>query len=532
MFLFLLYHGSRRGRGGKAMAAPHKPRANTAKCPAPIDSDCKDSVPPKKARIVKEKPPIEPWEPSSCSTRNMAAVVLVMPKDRIAAAAEECECRLTELIKRIVALDAEGDEAAAEEDRVEDDKVYYSDGEFESIKKTKAAIIKRPKKPQNGETRGEIEALAKTLGEKKKANMACQLSRRTPYKAARPDFDDPTAKPRRINKLVVINDSSDTEDTPTRGPRLAAARPAPKPRAAPKVKTETKIPALSIAADRKTPKTKKHVKTEPSSDAFKAYHECGSESDFGKLEYSYEYPRIPTIFQVQLLVFFNADQFYGYKKSADLSHPWEQYSYGSEYRIFDHGYSGHGSGSPAGALVGDSAADERAAVKAMQGILDEVHPGNTLKVVWGDKVCRKAVQRVRERQSLIAATAINIVDNFFKTKPGILEGPYSRELPLTPKVAGYIIERGFNLYKAMGFAKSSPNLRGLRGHSHRGVFKEHQPLHCEAMGQPSCGGWPSTVMATHLQTKIWPCMTVSETTSSKNPTSVIGVRFCLFTFTY
>jgi hypothetical protein len=37
------------------------------------------------------------------------------------------------------------------------------------VLETKIPAPKRPKKPKKGETRGEIEALAKTLGEKNKA---------------------------------------------------------------------------------------------------------------------------------------------------------------------------------------------------------------------------------------------------------------------------------------------------------------------------------------------------------------------------
>ncbi|KAJ7927419.1 hypothetical protein B0H13DRAFT_1861414 [Mycena leptocephala] len=69
-------------------------------------------------------------------------------------------------------------------------------------------------------------------------------------------------------------------------------------------------------------------------------------------------------------------------------------------------------------VKGDSAASEAMAVAAVQTVIDDALPGNTLPKLTGrnDPVVKKMVARVRERRSLIAQTGLDIVHEFFKTK--------------------------------------------------------------------------------------------------------------------
>ncbi|KAJ7821571.1 hypothetical protein B0H14DRAFT_3471477 [Mycena olivaceomarginata] len=68
------------------------------------------------------------------------------------------------------------------------------------------------------------------------------------------------------------------------------------------------------------------------------------------------------------------------------------------------------------ATKGETAASTLVAVKAVQTILDGVHPGNNLTIAWRDKACSRTVARVRERRSAIAASAIGVVEELFNTK--------------------------------------------------------------------------------------------------------------------
>ncbi|KAJ6538005.1 hypothetical protein B0H19DRAFT_1270383 [Mycena capillaripes] len=169
------------------------------------------------------------------------------------------------------------------------------------------AVVKR-RKPKRGETSAEIEAVGQALKEaKKKVDVAKKkalqnndaaaasktagltkaflaASAKAPQAARSPgkvefggladedadsallDFGTTTARAKRINELVEVADSSDVEETPIQAP--AATRPVPKPRAAQKIKIETKLPALSFTSNTKTPTAnKKRVKAEPSTDS-------------------------------------------------------------------------------------------------------------------------------------------------------------------------------------------------------------------------------------------------------------------------
>ncbi|KAJ7195415.1 hypothetical protein C8J57DRAFT_1263893, partial [Mycena rebaudengoi] len=206
-------------------------------------------------------------------------------------------------------------------DRAEDEDAHLSPKAFEAPKKMKAPATQRTKKPPKGATRAEVEALAKTMKAKKdmaaakkpiqnkdsaaaskkaglsKAFLAASLKAAvaplSPTKlggltdedaaSTRPTEFLPSSKARTnevqsrsLSKLpstgliylqVVMIESSEPEDTPTKAPETAPKRPEHK------IKSEGKMPALlatpSITKTPKTPKARmKGVKTEPSTDTF------------------------------------------------------------------------------------------------------------------------------------------------------------------------------------------------------------------------------------------------------------------------
>ncbi|KAJ7862311.1 hypothetical protein B0H13DRAFT_2567478 [Mycena leptocephala] len=443
--------GRARGRAGKTTGVSRQPKQKRS---APVDSDGEQSAP-KKAKTTKEKAPIEPRAPSSRTAANdkPPAWAPLVPrtnrtheevqaeKDRIAAAAEDRECQRRELMAKIAAIDAATDQAAAEEEanavltlddvqqdedtfmtftesdfeRVDDDESYHSGEESEPVKKKKA-VVKRPKRPKKRETRSEIEAMAKTMGEKgkgkadvagpavkkkalqnsdaaaasKKAGMSKAYlahSAKTPQAAlspgkleygglteedaisARPDFDATAGKPQRVNDLRHRRHAD-------QGTGPAAPRPAPRPRTAPKVKTESKIPALSIASDKKTT-VKQHVKVKTESSP--AGFTPDTSSDVRGLP-------------------------------ALVGATWDSQFLPAAYRAL------YCSPEPMTfAVKGENRASELAAIRDVQQILDSVHPGNTLVISWADKICSRAVSRVRERRTRISQVAAGVVKKFFET---------------------------------------------------------------------------------------------------------------------
>ncbi|KAJ7469897.1 hypothetical protein B0H11DRAFT_2323047 [Mycena galericulata] len=504
--------GRGRGRGGSKA----KPKRN-----APVDSDYDEGTPAKKARTTTEKPALEPREPSSRPNKGVNPARVAPEKKRTnrsheevqagkdkliadaLAAAEARERKRADAVAQIAALDAETDEAAAQEERdailsvndlpesmdvdddtvlsfsdsdfqrIEDEDAYLSQGEFEEpIKKAKSKAVpsKRPQKAKKGETRAEIEALAKTLGDEKKKKKkavapkgslqnrdAAAVSKKaglskayleasekaqdnvvSPEKpeigglddedanSTRPEFSRANTKPSlRVNELVAIEDTSEEEDTPTKAP--PAARPVPKPRAtraAPRVKAEFKIPALSIPPS-KTPKNANRVKSESSSSvAFTP-------------EVADDVKGLPA------LVGGTWDSRFLPAAYDALYRSWEPMTF---------------------AAKGETAASEKVAVNAIQDILDEVHPGNTLKLVWGDQICKRVINRIRERRSLIGQTALENVNAFFRTKhfleqpgvirkyaryavrpdgPGFFKEPTPENCPPNPRAEGYIKPTGY-----------------------------------------------------------------------------------------
>ncbi|KAJ7771417.1 hypothetical protein DFH07DRAFT_953585 [Mycena maculata] len=398
-------------------------------------------------------------------------------KDKIITAAEARERKRADAVAQIAAPEADTAAAQKERDailsvndlpesmdvdnntvlsfshsdcqRIKDDNAYLSQGEFkEPINKGKgkaAPLSKRPKKAKKGETKAEIEALVKTLGdEKKKKDVAPKQSLQNRDAAAvsnkaglskaylaasekapdnvvslekpeigglddedasstRPESSGASTKPSlRVNELVTIKDTSEEEDTPIKAP--PAARPAPKPHAthaAPRVKAESKIPALSIPPS-KTPKNTSRVKSESlSSAAFT--------------------PEVAN--DVKGLL-------------ALVGGTWDSHFLPATYN----------------------------ALYRSRELMTFAAKGNTLKVIWGDQICKRVVNRIRERRSLIGQTALENANAFFRTKhfleqpgvirkyaryavrpdgPGFFKEPTPENCPPNPRAEGYIKPTGY-----------------------------------------------------------------------------------------
>ncbi|KAJ7483081.1 hypothetical protein B0H11DRAFT_2279883 [Mycena galericulata] len=497
----------KKGRGGAASAP---------KRPLPVDSDYEDSSSPtaqsqkrKKKAADKPKPAIEPRAPSTRATRginprravdkkkqNRPHEVVQAEKDQKTQTIIDHARKRGEDVAMVAAIDAEADEAAAQEEegaimtlddlpasdtdtaamdldvvleidesdfqRIEDEDAYRSAGEFDEPKKAKAPAASKKGKAKipKGQTRKEVEAMAKMLVKKKKGAVeasvmkkpiqnkdAAAASKKAGLSAsflstsskisqvahvpqspklggltdddaisARPDLDKTKPAGRRSNEVVTIEDSSDLEETPT---QLVPppARAVQKSRKEPKVKTEGKLPALSFG---KTPRAKSGVKVETtSSDVFTP----GTAADVKGLP-------------------------------ALVGPSWDSEYLPAAYRAL---YC-----SPqvmTFATMGESASSKEEAVKAVQNILDSVHPGNTLVIEWGDKICARTVSRIRERRSLIAQTALEVVDELFQTSeyrdqpiairayagyasrfdgPAFWKVPTPENCPANPKAKGYI----------------------------------------------------------------------------------------------
>ncbi|KAK7031735.1 hypothetical protein R3P38DRAFT_2925458 [Favolaschia claudopus] len=195
--------------------------------------------------------------------------------------------------------------------------------------------------------------------------------------SARPAFKPGKSKSgaaSRVNNVVAIvvgGESSEPEETPT---RLEHVKPAPKRATKSKhTKTEEKIPALSLTAE-SSPALHTTVKAESSQLFF-----APSSSDDVK--------GLPAV----------------------LGAIWD-------LRVLPAVYRGlYLSTDPMSFMAkGETDASKAAAVAAVQAIVDEVVPGNSLVVRWGDVVCQRMVCRARERRSAIALHAVEVVDEYFK----------------------------------------------------------------------------------------------------------------------
>ncbi|KAJ7864088.1 hypothetical protein B0H14DRAFT_3862635 [Mycena olivaceomarginata] len=103
-------------------------------------------------------------------------------------------------------------------------------------------------------------------------------------------------------------------------------------------------------------------------------------------------------------------------------------------------------------------------VNVFQTILDRIHPGNTFEIAWGDKICSRLNDRIRERRSKIVQSGVDVVDALYKTEkyigqPAVIrahaswasrvDGPALYKIP-TPEACprdrtaqGYIKPKGF-----------------------------------------------------------------------------------------
>ncbi|KAJ7448740.1 hypothetical protein FB451DRAFT_1567161 [Mycena latifolia] len=354
--------------------------------------------------------------------------------------------------------------------RTEDDDENRSSGEYDEAKKT--APKKKRGRAKKGETRAEIEAAASTLNvERKKQDVAKSAVRKNGQNtdaaaaskkaglskeyitaslqaaqtavsppspklggladedanATRPDFGLDKNIARRANEVITIDPSSDAEETPSRV--LVPTRLTPKAKVAVKVKVETRIPALEFVPKTKTkpkPKPKKVAQMpDPSSGSFTPESSADVRGLPALVGPTWESKFLPRLY-----------------RALHCSTP--------DPMMF--------------ASQGETTESQEAAVKQIKAVLDAAHPGNTLAVTWGDKICSRANSRVRERRSLIAQTALEAVDDFFQTSqfrdqpiatrayaryagrvdgPGFWKVPTPENCTLHPQAPGYIKGRGY-----------------------------------------------------------------------------------------
>ncbi|KAJ6626344.1 hypothetical protein B0H10DRAFT_2304026 [Mycena sp. CBHHK59/15] len=316
-------------------------------------------------------------------------------------------------------------------DHIEDDEAYLSATEFDRPKgkapAVTAAVMKKAKKPsKKGETRAEIEAAAKVLvAEKRKvadaelpvkkkgvqnsnaaaASTKAGLSKmwktlRAPAQASppaspklggsadddtsatRPDFE-PNTRPPRKNNMITILGSSDTEDTPSRASSKVTARPVRKHRTSIKPELSSKIPAFSLG-NAQTPKLK--IKNELSSSSFTP-------------DVAADIKGVP----------------------AFIAKTWTTRFLPAAYRAL------HRSDDPMalGTVGRDIKNLGQVTVAVLQLVLDEVYPGNTWEIEWGDPICAKAVSHLGERRSAIGRAALQAVDRAFEAAKyyGVLDSP-------------------------------------------------------------------------------------------------------------
>ncbi|KAK7043334.1 hypothetical protein R3P38DRAFT_3389337 [Favolaschia claudopus] len=412
--------------------------------------------PPKRRKSAAAAPPVEPRNPlADRETRpeNPGLPDAPRPKrtpeevkadeEKKAAAIAEIERKRAAAIAAVTALDLELDAAQEEEQtnmiyglgdlpvdmdvdededqpilsvsdedfaRIEDDDAYRTgseDGE-------KAAPVKKKKKPARGETRAAVESATqaqkkKTVVKKKgvqnsdaaaasrkagvsKAWLKTQAATKTVSKPADADDNDdgpagvdlgglddedagavrPAAdagsKAARQNNTVAICISSDDE-TPRRRPEEQKKT---KVVTRPSVKAEraAKLPALSFV--KSSPATVKHESSDGSFTPSSAVDIKGLPGFIGN-----------SWTPVFLPVLYNA--FY---LSVDP---------------MTVGFVGNDAKNPG-----------KDAAAFIQSVLDEVYPGNTWVVKWGDAVCSKAVSRIGDRRSAISKAAALIVQREFE----------------------------------------------------------------------------------------------------------------------
>ncbi|KAJ6579814.1 hypothetical protein B0H10DRAFT_1962745 [Mycena sp. CBHHK59/15] len=380
--------------------------------------------------------------------------------------------------------------------RVEDEEAYASAGDFDKpkAKAPKRAAPKKPRKLTKGELVNEVELATKTLAAEKKAKAApvklngvqnsdaaaaskkagiskCFIAPSTSTKAVtpqaespilgglhdidasaqRPEFSGDKAKlPARINESIIIDGSSDVEDTPNKPPAKSALpaklvklgwRATPKPRTV-KSEPSSKMQGLSLKSLAKTPKAK-IVKTESSSDA--SAFTPDSSSDVKGLP-------------------------------AFAGPTWESHFLPKLYEAVNR------SEDPmAFAAYGDSLIIAEAAVHSIQNVVNDVYPGSTFKVQWGDKLCSRACSRVRGRRNAVKCAADTAVTTHLASLglydaqgirafvqyalrgngPAFWRDPTPETCVLAPTAQGYIKPNGY-LESALMVATLTPFLKNVK----------------------------------------------------------------------
>ncbi|KAJ7602025.1 hypothetical protein B0H17DRAFT_1342370 [Mycena rosella] len=310
-------------------------------------------------------------------------------------------------------------------DRVEDDDAYRSSSEYEkpkpkvrtAAKHAAAVVTKRVKKPVKGEIRGEVEearrklvagqakagASMSTVKKKgvqnvnaaaasakagvsktwKKGPATASGSTNIPQSpklgglteedaaAVRPRFD-PKARAPRKNEMVVILDSSDAEETPSKV-EATAIKPIRVRRTVKVDPGASKIAALGVS--QKTPKVKIEASSSLSSVTPGSAGELKALPGFIQSK-SWSTRFLPAACRLLL-----------------LSHtPMAFATIGTDV---------------------DNPGKETVAV--IKELLDELYPGNGWPLEWGDVVCARLVSRMGERRSAIGKGATVAVDRAFKS---------------------------------------------------------------------------------------------------------------------
>ncbi|KAJ6618086.1 hypothetical protein B0H10DRAFT_2031192 [Mycena sp. CBHHK59/15] len=183
--------------------------------------------------------------------------------------------------------------------------------------------------------------------------------------------------------MITILGSSDTEDTPSRASSKVTARPVRKHRTSIKPEPSSKIPALSLG-NAQTPKLK--IKNELSSSSFTP-------------DVAADVKGLP----------------------AFIAKTWTTRFLPAAYRAL------HRSDDPMalGTVGRDIKNPGQVTVAVLQLVLDEVYPGNTWEIKWGDPICAKAVSCLGERWLAIGRAALQAVDRAFEVAKyyGALDSP-------------------------------------------------------------------------------------------------------------
>ncbi|KAJ6629575.1 hypothetical protein B0H10DRAFT_2428245 [Mycena sp. CBHHK59/15] len=472
--------GRPRGAKAKASSRPTKRSASGLDADSDYDEAAEKPVPKKRKSGTAARPaplPLPPRAPSQREGRGINLGLLDAPRAKRTPAEMAAERLIqTEILDNIerqrrsaiaelAAIDADHDEATAEEEmnavfsvadlpdddmdvdkepanaeekgvleftqedfeRIEDEDAYESVGEFEKPKPARKKAVPAAKKPKKakvdkGDTRREVEAAAKVLAEERKGQVQAMVVKKKGIQnsdaaaanpkagiskhflvaskpptyvspptspklggladgdaaGGRPEFR-PSAdvkRPKRINELISIG-SSELDETPSKGPTKSEIPAGLKKlgfRATPKVRIPSldKMPRLSLGAS--TPLAA--VKSESSLGAFTP----DSAQDMKGLP-------------------------------AFVGPTWDTHFLPGLYDAVDCSTDPMLLGAK-----GSSSGSADAAVADVQRVLDTVYPDNSYTVQWGDKICSRACDRLRDRRSRIGRTAVSATEAVFLSK--------------------------------------------------------------------------------------------------------------------